>query len=68
MFDGPNITRSHGLEPELNSRSVFDTNASSGITSVSIFTPSVSKRSFSMRLSEYFTYSAFTTARMVWPS
>ena len=68
MFEGPNITRSQGLEPELNSRSVFDTKASRGITSVSIFTPSLSYRSFSTRLREYLTYSAFTTARMVWPS
>src|SRR6266446_10025107 len=68
MFDGPNMTRSQGLEPELNSRSVLATKASAGITSVSIFTPSLSYRSFSTRVSEYFTYSAFTTARMVWPS
>ncbi len=68
MFDGPNITRSQGLDPELNSRSVFETKASSGITSVSIFTPSLSYRSFSTSESEYFTYSAFTTARIVWPS
>src|SRR5882724_12049382 len=68
MFDGPNITRSHGLLPPLNSSSVLATNASAGTTSVSIFTPSLSYRSFSTSESEYLTYSAFTTARMVWPS
>src|SRR6267143_1922789 len=68
MFEGPNMTRSHGLEPLLNSRSVLATNASAGMTSVSSLTPSLSKRSCSIRVSEYFTNSAFTTARIVCPS
>ena len=36
------MIKSHGLPPPLNSSSVFDTKASSGITSVSSFTPSLS--------------------------
>src|SRR6266852_1727368 len=68
MFEGPNMTRSHGLEPLLNSSSVLATNASAGMTSVSSLTPSLSKRSCSIRVSEYFTNSAFTTARTVCPS
>src|SRR5205823_4629175 len=68
MFEGPNITRSHGLPPPLNSSSVLATKASAGITSVSSLTPSLSYKSCSIRVSEYFTNSAFTTARIVCPS
>src|SRR5437870_2507209 len=68
MFEGPNITRSQGLPPELNSSRVLATKASAGMTSVSSLTPSLSYRSCSIRVSEYFTNSAFTTARMVCPS
>src|SRR6185503_19275069 len=68
MLLGPNMIRSHGLLPLLNSSSVFGTKASSGMTSTSSLIPSLSYRSFSTSDSEYFTYSAFTTARMVVPS
>src|SRR5438445_11848265 len=68
MFEGPNITRSYGLPPPLNSSSVLATKASAGMTSVSSLTPSLSYRSCSISVSEYFTNSAFTTARTVCPS
>src|SRR4029453_19090294 len=68
MLVGPNMMRSHGLEPLLNSSSVLGTKASSGMTSTSSLMPSLSLKSFSPRDSGYFTYSALTTARMVVPS
>ena len=68
MLLGPNMMRSQGLLPLLNSSSVFGTKASSGMTSTSILIPSLSYRSFSTSDSEYFTYSAFTTALIVVPS
>ena len=68
MLLGPNMMRSQGLPPLLNSSSVFGTKASSGMTSTSSLIPSLSYRSFSTSDSEYFTYSAFTTARIVVPS
>src|SRR5262245_39933495 len=68
MLLGPNMIRSQGLLPLLNSSSVFGTKASRGMTSTSSLMPSLSYRSFSTSDSEYFTYSALTTARIVVPS